>query len=133
MKTTSTSVQTESATGDRSGVLLGRPTIAANSGADIPNKLLRNFLATDLAFAEWIRLPSPGMRCAITGLSRTTLNEAVERGDIRAITVRQPGATRGIKLLHKQSLLDWLARLDVEQNGQETQIKKTAPEGGDAQ
>ena len=98
------------------GVLTGKPTVAANSGTDLHNKSLKAFLATDLSFAEWIRLPSPRSKCKLTGLARTTLNEVIERGDVRAITVRQPGATRGIKLINKSSLLAWLAKLDAEQN-----------------
>lgn len=106
-----------SATGDRSGILTGRPTVAGNNGSEIPSKLLRAFAAANSSTAEWVRLPSTRARCRLCGLSRTTLNEAVERGDIRAITIRQAGAIRGIKLIHRQSLLDWLSRLDAEQNG----------------
>jgi hypothetical protein len=54
------------------------------------------------------------------------LNELVDAGAIRAVTIRQPGARRGIKLLKKQSVLAYLARLDAEQNG-------TAPESEVAQ
>lgn len=98
-------------------VLLGRPTVAGNAGADVPTKLLKDFLASDLSFAEWIRLPSPRARCRLTGLSRTSLNELAERGVIRAVTVRQPGALRGIKLLNRASLLAYLRRLETEQCG----------------
>ena len=97
-------------------ILTGRPTVAANNGTDLPNKLLRAFEAADLSSCQWLRLPAPRARCRLTGMSRTTLNEAIERGDVRAITVRQPGATRGIKLILKSGLLDWLAKLDAEQN-----------------
>ena len=103
--------------GGAGGVLLGRPTVAGNAGADVPTKLLKDFLASDLSFAEWIRLPSPRARCRLTGLSRTSLNELAERGVIRAVTVRQPGALRGIKLLNRASLLAYLRRLEVEQCG----------------
>ncbi len=99
------------------GPIIGRPTVAPNSGADLHNKALKAFLATDLSFAEWLRLPAPRTRCQLSSMSRTTLNEAIERGDVRAITVRQPGATRGIKLINRASLVAWLAKLDAEQNG----------------
>lgn len=98
-------------------ILTGRPTVAANSGAAIPKKLLGKFDPADLSACEFLRLPSPGARCRLTGMSRTSLNEAIDRRDIRAITVRQPGATRGIKLIFKESLLAWLSKLDAQQNG----------------
>ena len=102
-------------------ILTGRPTVAANGGADLPKKLLRAFEAADLSGCEWLRLPAPRARCRLTSMSRTTLNEAIERRDIRAITVRQPGATRGIKLINRASLLAWLSKLDAEQNGDATE------------
>jgi hypothetical protein len=108
---------------DAGSVLVGRPTVAANNGADLHNKALKAFIASDLSMAEWLRLPAPRSRCRLTQMSRTTLNEAIERGDVRAITVRQSGATRGIKLINRASLLAWLARLDAEQNA-------TPKEGG---
>ena len=106
------------------GLAAGRPTIAPNANAAVPAKLLGAFQAASLADAEWLRLPSPRARCRLTGLSRTSLNELVDRGVVRAVTVRQPGAQRGIKLLNRASLLAYLARLDAEQNG------STVQEGG---
>jgi len=110
---------------DYSDVILGRPTVAANNGMLITSGLRRRFEEAGLGDAEWIRLPKPGARCRLSSLSRTSLNEAVARGEIRSITVRQPGSTRGIKLLNKASLAAWLNRLDQEQNGPGTQ-----PAGG---
>lgn len=99
------------------GLAAGRPTVASNANSAVPTKLLGAFAAASLAEAEWMRLPSPRARCRLTGLSRTSLNELVDRGVVRAVTVRQPGAQRGIKLLNRASLLAYLARLDAEQNG----------------
>jgi hypothetical protein len=56
----------------------------------------------------------------LTGLSRTTLCELIERKEIRAIKVRQPGAQRGVVLIIRQSLLDYLRRLEAEQCGEAT-------------
>ncbi len=97
-------------------VIIGRPTVAGNTAAGLARKEFRAFAEADLSVAEWLRLPSPRARCRLTGLSRTGLNEAIERGEIRAITVRQPGAVRGVKLINKASLVTWLRRLDAEQN-----------------
>jgi hypothetical protein len=102
------------------GLVSGKPGVAANAGAGIPQSLRRSYEVAELNSAQWIRLPAPGTRCRFTSLSRTTLNEAIARGDIRAVTIRKPGAVRGIKLMSKASVEDWLARLDVQQNtGQE--------------
>lgn len=98
----------------------GKPTVAPNTGARLNHKLLRGFApitATVPTGIEWTRLPKPGTRCQYSGLARTTLIEAIDRGEFRAITLRQPGATRGIRLLHLPGLFAWLARLDAEQNG----------------
>jgi hypothetical protein len=109
------------------GMAPDRPTIAANRQAPIPSKLLAAFEAADLSQAEWMRLPAPRARCGLSGLSRTTLNELAERKVIRTISVRQPGATRGIKLILRASLLGYLSRLDLEQNGGEA-ATRTLPD-----
>jgi hypothetical protein len=98
------------------GVFTGKPSVAANSGAEVPKALLKAFQVAGELWPEWYRLPAPGARDRMTGLSRTSLNEAIERGDVKAITVRQPGAVRGIKLLNVASVRAWMARLDAEQN-----------------
>ena len=98
-------------------ILTGRPTVSANSGAEVSKALLKAFQVAGELPPEWTRLPAPRARDRMTGLSRTSLNEAIERGDVKAITVRQPGAVRGIKLVNVASLRAWLASLDAEQNG----------------
>jgi hypothetical protein len=108
--------------GDAAEFTTGRPTVAHNSGtAELPAALRRSFESASLSESEFLRLPQPGTRCRLTGLSRSTLNELIEAGAIRAVTIRQPGARRGIKLLNRRSVLDYLARLDEEQNGPSTQ------------
>lgn len=64
---------------------------------------------------EWSRLPSPGERCPITGLSRSTLNSLIlpsqensHKPPVRSICLRKPGRARGARLIHLQSLLDHL-------------------------
>ena len=68
-----------------------------------------------LADAEFIRLPRPRERCPLTGLSRTTLIELLEAGQIRGLTIRRPGAIRGIRLIVKASLLSHLYDLAGQQ------------------
>ena len=63
---------------------------------------------------EFCRLPRPKTRCPLTGLSRSTLVELVDAGKIRAVRLRKKGAARGITLLNRQSLLDYLHGLETE-------------------
>lgn len=98
-------------------VAIGRPTVSANAGTDLNRHLLRAFDVADISSAEFLRLPAPRARCRLTGLSRTTLCELIESKVIRAVKVRKPGAQRGVVLINRASLLGYLAKLDVEQNG----------------
>jgi hypothetical protein len=106
------------------GLVSNRPTVAANAGTGINPQLLQAFETASIGEAEWLRLPSPRARCRLTGLSRTGLNELIEAKLIKAVKVRKPGAQRGVVLINRASLLNYLAKLDAEQNG------TTATEGG---
>lgn len=73
---------------------------------------------------EWIRFPDEGERCETTGLSRTSLAEILDEADpetgeklILSMVKKKPGAKRGIRLINKQSLLDYLKRSAAAQNG----------------
>ena len=64
---------------------------------------------------EWIRLPKPGTLCAWTGLSRAKLNELILpnsannfKPPVRSICLRKRGATRGTRLILRESLMDYL-------------------------
>ena len=68
------------------------------------------------AGTQYIRLPKPGEKCAITGLSRAKLNELIlpnERNHfsppVASRSVRKPGSTRGVRLVLLESLLTYLA------------------------
>ena len=111
-------------------VVTGKPSVADNAGtAGLPSGMRRAFDSASIADAEYVRLPQPGTRCRLTQLSRSTLNELIDAGAIRAVTIRQPGARRGIKLINKQSVLAYLAKLDAEQHGQQSAGKEAALEG----
>ena len=99
------------------GLVTTRATVAANAGTGINSKLLRAFDTASIGEAEWLRLPSPRARCRLTGFSRTGLNELIDAKLIRAIKVRKAGAQRGVVLISRASLLNYLAKLDAEQNG----------------
>jgi hypothetical protein len=71
----------------------------------------------------WIRLPHPKGRCQHTGLARTTLLELVlgSKGKIKTVSLKKPGAIRGVRLIHLPSLQTYLAGLAEQQalEGQE--------------
>ena len=75
----------------------------------LPEKFRGVFVeAPTLRDAEWIRPPLPGSCCPLTGLSRTTLIELGDSGKIVMKRIRKPNATRGLIIINKQSLLDYL-------------------------
>jgi hypothetical protein len=68
-----------------------------------------------VAEPEFIRYPKPGHRCLLTGLSRTTLAELVDSGEVSAAKIRKKGSLRAITLIHRESLLSYLrSQMQVE-------------------
>jgi hypothetical protein len=63
-------------------------------------------------YPEFIRLPKPGERCRLTGLSRTTLCELIKAGHVKAKKLRQRGSLRGITLIVRDSLIEYLRSLE---------------------
>jgi hypothetical protein len=63
---------------------------------------------------EFCRLPRPKTRCPITGLSRTSLVELIDTGKVRAVRLRKKGAARGVTLINRKSLLDFLHGLETQ-------------------
>lgn len=86
---------------DAVGVITTAPTVAGN----LPKGWLP---ASSITEAEFLSLPRPRERCRFSNLSRTTLCELLDRGEIQGVTIRRPGATRGKRLIIKQSLADCL-------------------------
>ena len=65
--------------------------------------------------SQWIRLPRPGNRCPLTGLSRSTLAELVrpcERNDwqppVESRLLKRKHAARGVLLINRASLLAFI-------------------------
>lgn len=66
----------------------------------------------------WLRLPRPGARCPVSGLSRSTLAELVRpcpRNEyappVDSRILRRPGTQRGILLINRKSLLEYIDQL----------------------
>jgi cobalamin biosynthesis Mg chelatase CobN len=54
-----------------------------------------------------MRLPRPRTRCPVTNLSRTTIEELIKSGAIKAKRLRRPGRTRAITLIPMEALVAW--------------------------
>jgi hypothetical protein len=61
---------------------------------------------------EYFRLPSPGSRCLISGLSRTGVEDLLDSGKVKHIKLKKPGKKRGVTLINRQSFLDYLHSLE---------------------
>jgi hypothetical protein len=59
---------------------------------------------------EFIRPPKRGL-CPWSGLSRAKIYELIHSGRVKSVCLRKPGATRGARLIHLQSLLSYLHSL----------------------
>ncbi len=58
---------------------------------------------------EWRRLPKP--RARFWGLSRTTILEMIQRGEVKSCVIKKRHAIRGIRLVFLPSLRETLDRL----------------------
>jgi len=66
----------------------------------------------------WIRLPRPGSRCPVSGLSRSSLAELARpcerngfKPQVEARVLKRRHAKRGVLLISKESLLGYLNEL----------------------
>jgi hypothetical protein len=79
-----------------------------------------------LQSSEWVRLPKPLGR--LEGLSRTSLGELIDSNLVESVTLRQPGAQRGIKLIFLPSLRKYLHDLATKQvRDKEAAVRKRKP------
>lgn len=85
---------------------------------------------------QWLRLPPEGEKCPVTGLYRTALAEILEDRDpltgekcVLSLEKRKEGASRGIRLINRQSLLDHLRRKAQAQSGLRWADRIKNPEG----
>lgn len=58
----------------------------------------------------YLRVPRSGERCPLTGLCRSSIWNLIsgESPRVNSEVVRRPGASRGIRLVEAQSLLDYI-------------------------
>lgn len=71
--------------------------------------------ASTSAQCEFIRLPPPGQKCPITGLTRSYLNLLVLPSEhngfkppVRSFTLRRKGCARGVRLVDRADLIRYI-------------------------
>jgi len=82
-------------------------------------------IAAQAALPAYVRLPSGGQE-HYSGLCRSFLSGVIlpteENGHnppVRSICLRKPGRARGVRLIHLQSLLDWIRAQETSKSGKE--------------
>jgi hypothetical protein len=60
---------------------------------------------------EWVRPPKNGVEF-YCGFSRARLYQGAADGDFRSVSIRKPGMTKGTRLFHLQSILDFIAKCE---------------------
>ena len=77
----------------------------------VPRSHAEDYVDAHWRSAEFLRLPQPRTRCPISSLSRTTLEELIRDGAIPAKKLRRRGSVRGITLIPKTALVEYLSGL----------------------
>jgi hypothetical protein len=73
---------------------------------------------------DWARMPKPKER--FFGMSRTTLLELSQAGLIKTVSIRKPGANKGIRLIFVPSLREFLDKCAQEVNPLRNEPRLTA-------
>lgn len=68
----------------------------------------------------WARLPKKGT--TLEGLSRAYLYKLIGAGRVRSLSLAEPGAARGVRLIDLASLREYLAKAAAE--AAETEVAK---------
>jgi len=82
------------------------------------NQSPKNYHGTPPTLPFWIRIPAPGKAEPLTGLRRNVLYDLVNVRAVRSVSIKKPGAIRGVRLIETRSLLAYLDLLAVQQAGE---------------
>ena len=69
--------------------------------------------ASTVVYPVWIRMPRAG-NCLITGLSKSKLYSIIggDNPPVRSVALTEGNQTRGTRLIHLQSLLDYITSFE---------------------
>lgn len=59
----------------------------------------------------WVRSPKHGVEF-YSGFSRPRLYQGAADGEFRSVSIRKPGQTKGTRLFHLQSILDFIEKCE---------------------
>ena len=69
-------------------------------------------------FPVWVRAPKQGVEF-YCGLSRSKLYEGTAKRHFRSVSIREPGQTKGTRLFHLGSILEYIDRCEAAGKGGE--------------
>lgn len=72
--------------------------------------------------AQWLRIPDA---CRISGLCRSTLYGLMREGKIRSVCLRPSDGLKGVRLIHAQSLNDFIGSFETSYDESAGKVKKT--------
>jgi hypothetical protein len=75
----------------------------------VSRKAAKN-LVVDGSFRRWFR---PKEAKEFTGLSRSKLYELIRSGAIKSVSIKRKGAVRGIRLIDRQSCLEFFESFET--------------------
>jgi hypothetical protein len=75
------------------------------------NELLGERLGT---LPVWIRSPKSGLLEFYTGFSRSKLYEEAAKGNIRSVSIREPGQVKGTRLFELNSILAFIEKCEAQ-------------------
>lgn len=89
--------------------------IAQHSGARAEASAPAQINGPGIENEDWARMPANGAR--LEGLSRPALYRLLDdpAAAVVSVSLRQPGAARGVRLIGRKSLRAWIARQAQEQ------------------
>ena len=58
--------------------------------------------------AEYLRFPKNGQRCPVTGLTRPFLYNLATLGEIKTVSLRHRGKSRGVRLIIADTLIGYI-------------------------
>lgn len=77
--------------------------------------MIKREIPEHLQGKEWEKMPKPGRPGQpggrLQGMSRTTLFELWKAGHIKTVSIKKPGAVKGIRLVYMPSLHAYLESL----------------------
>jgi hypothetical protein len=83
-----------------------------SQGEPTKQEVLATQLIKALLDLEFRRLPKDGEVCRFSGLNRSQLYRLMNEGKLKYVSIREPGKSRGVRLIRIGAVLSYLASLE---------------------